>query len=308
MKILKNKKPLQIVIMVLLIILIGLETATFAKYVIEKINDYFVSSKDFYFTSNILKKDNPHYKVNNWTGVGEFFISVDLSSKKNTYIYTDYDIPYEVEVVCPNDVICNVDKPTGIIRSSSHTDTIVVSVAPTRLYTEGEEVDIEIKATSQSPYVKTISSVFEYIVGKLGTTYEINDEQNRTYLLLNVTNAVDYCTVITAFDTYSVGDKIDVSKYIKLSSANKDKCVSKKVSVTFNPNVIFLDTVSEILNKSTYSNTTINGTNYINGLEYYIGPASTIDVKFYKNNPSIKYTYDELLSNNIMSVQITDVE
>ena len=97
MKIFKKNKLIKILIITLLIILVGLESVTLAKYVIEKISDYFVSSKDFYFDSNILKKDNPHYKINNWSGIGDFTISFDLKSKSNDYIYTDYDIPYKVE-------------------------------------------------------------------------------------------------------------------------------------------------------------------------------------------------------------------
>ena len=308
MKILKNNKLIKILIIVLLVMLLGIETFTFAKYVVEKVSDYFVSSKNFYFTSNILTKDNTRYEVNNWSGIGEFQISFDLSSKSNDYVYTDYDISYRTEVRCPSDVECSVDKPTGVIYQSTHKDTVTVTVSPTRLYTEGEKVRVVISARSTEPYQKNISATFEYIVGKLGTTYEVNDIKNRTYLLLNVTNAVNYCTVKEAFDSYNIGDTIDTTNYVKLSSSNKDKCVSRKVKVTFDPNVIFLDTVSEVLNKATYTNTNIDGVEYINKLEYYIGPTSTVDVKFYKKDKSKKYTYEELLDEGIMNVEISEIE
>ena len=308
MKIFKRNKKIKILIMILLILLLGIETFTFAKYVVEKVSDYFVSSKNFYFTSNILTRDNPRYEVNNWSGIGGFQISFDLSSKSNDYVYTDYDISYKTEVRCPVDVECSVDKPTGVVYESTHRDTVTVSVSPTRLYTEGEKIRIVISARSTEPYQKNISATFDYIVGKLGTTYEVNDIKNRTYLLLNVTNAVNYCTVINAFDGHNVGDTIDVANYIKLSSTNKDKCVSRKVTVTFDPNVILLDTVDEVLNKATYSSTSIEGVDYINKLEYYIGPTSTIDVKFYKKDASKKYTYEELSSEGIMNVEISEIE
>ena len=308
MKILKNNKLTKLLIIILLVILVGLESATFAKYVIEKVSDYFVTSKNFYFNSNILKEDNPHYKINNWSGLGEFTISFDLTSKNNNYVYTDYDISYETSVKCPDDVICSIDKPNGTIYATTHIDNVVVTVVPTRLYTEGEKIDIELAATSKEPYTKKISAVFEYIVGKSGATFEINDTRNRPYLLLNVTNAINNCTIIEAFDTYKKGDILDSSKYLSLSAQNKEKCASQKITVEFDPNTILLDTVGEIINKSNYSTTEINGIKYINKLEYYIGPASTIDVKFYKNDATIKYAYETLLANNIMKVEINDIE
>lgn len=291
-----------------LVILLCVESFTFAKYVIEKVSNYFVSSKNFYFTSNILKANKPHYEVNNWSGIGEFTISFDLSSKKNNYIATDYDITYNANVVCPSDVICNIDKSSGTIYSASHTDTVTVTVSPTRLYTEGEKIIIELNAESQSPYKKKISAVFEYIVGKLGVTYEVEDEVNRTYLLLKVTNAINYCTVTEAFGTHQVGDVLDSSDYMHLSDTNKQKCISQNVKVEFDPNVIYLDTVNQILNRATYSSIQIGGTSYINKLEYSIGPLSTIDVKFYKKNSAVKYTYQAMENSNTMSVEISSPE
>lgn len=308
MKRLKKIKHKKFIIIGLLIILLQLETYTFAKYVIEKVSSYFISSKNFYFNSNILKENNPTYEINNWSGIGTFNITIDLSSKKNNYIATDYDISYEIGVTCPDDVICSIDKTSSIIYASTNTDEVVVTASPTRLYTEGESIDIKIEAESKSPYVKKISSTYRYIVGKSGVTYEVDDIENRTYLLFKVTNAINYCTVTEAFDTYSVGDIIDSSDYLRISDTNKQKCISKKATLEFDPNYLLLDTVGDILNKSTYSNTQISGTNYINKLEYAIGPLSTVEVKFYKKDEQHKYTYEELSSSNILKVNITDPE
>ena len=304
MKILKKIKKRRILIIGLLIVLLGAESITFAKHVVEQISNYFVGSKDFYFSSNILKEDNPRYEINNWSGVGEFLISFDLTSKKNTYIKADYDITYEASVRCPNDVLCSIDKTSGTIYSSTNTDTLTVSVSPTRLYTEGEKIRIEIQAESKSPYVKKISAVYEYIVGKLGTTYEINDAANRTYLLLNVTNAINYCTVVTAFGNYAVGAEIDSSIYRQLSATDKAKCVGKEITLNFNPNTIILDTTSNIVNTATVGNTTIGGVSYVSSLNFYIEPLSTMAIKFYKLNVANDYTYPITNQNSIVTVTV----
>ena len=170
-----------------------------------------VNAKHFYFTSNRLKKNNPTYLINNWSGVGSFSISFDVLSEKNRYVYSDFDIPYDVTVSCPNDVTCTSDKVHSTVYKNSvnHSDTVTVSVNPNRNYNEGEHLVVNIAASSTAPYTETIRAKFEYVVGKQGVSYEIEDEENRVYLILKITNAITYCRVNTAFGDYSVGDFIE---------------------------------------------------------------------------------------------------
>lgn len=299
----KLKKKTLIILGILLLTHI---TYTFTKYIVEEYHSYYANSKNFYFTSNILKEDNPLYQINNWSNIGQFSISFDLSSKKNEYIQTDYDIAYKVSVTCPNDVTCTVDKSTGIIYETNHSDNITVTVNPTRVFNENEKITVELNAESTAPYVKKLSARFEYIVGKTGTTYEIEDEPNKPYMLFKVTTAKNYCTVTEAFQSYKVNDVITSSDYYQLSDANKNKCVSNHVSLSFDPYTILLDTTSEILNNATYTTTNYNGSGLINHLEYDIGPLSTIAVKFYKRYPSNNYAYPIVNSTSIVNVNITE--
>ena len=73
-----------------------------------------------------------------------------------------------------------LDKNSGIIYNTSenHSDSVILTVNPQRAYTENESITIYIEAESTSPYNKTISANFQYIVGKSGITYEIEDEAN----------------------------------------------------------------------------------------------------------------------------------
>ncbi len=295
----------ELIIMVILLVIISLGTVTLAKYVIREFHSYYLDAKHFYFTSNRLKKNNPTYLVNNWSGVGSFNISFDLLSMKNSLVYTDYDIPYTVTFTCPSDVSCSLDKQAGTVLSSNanHSDTVTLSVSPTRSYAENERLQVYVEASSTSPYVETIGAYFEYVVGKQGVTYNIEDEANRTYLVLKITNAINYCKVIADFDNYHVNDLIESNVYRGLSAENRAKCVGEGVQLDFDPNVLRLDTTSNIMDVSTYANTTISGVDYINRLNFYIEPVSTMAIKFYKINTANNYTYP--ITNNSSIVTVT---
>ena len=297
-----------VVLFVIFLLFAGYGLFTFAKFVSLKFHNYFLDSKHFYFTSNRLTDNTALYRVNNWSGVGSFTISFDLLSEKNSYVYTDYDIPYTVSASCPNDVICQLDKTTGTIysSSSSHSDTVTLSVSPQRAYSENERLTIHLVATSASPYVKSISADFQYVVGKQGVTYEIEDVRNQPYMMLKVTNAISFCKVITAFGNYQVNDTIDNNIYRTLNDADKAKCVSQVIALNFDPNVLLLDTTSSIIDESTYTNTTIGGVSYINSLTFNIAPVSTVVIKFYKVNPSLDYTYPIVNNTSVVGVTISD--
>ena len=292
-KILKKLPTKKVLLMIVIITVVSVGVSTLAKFVIEEFHGYYLNAKDFYFTSNRLKKNQPTYLINNWSGVGSFNISFNILSEKNQYVYSPYDIPYTVSANCPNDVICTLDKTSSTVyqNSANHSDTVTLSVNPSRNYTQGETLTIIITAQSTSPYIETISARFQYSVGQQGVSYEIEDEANRVYAILKITNAITYCRVNTAFLTYSVGDLIDNQVYRELDPVYKPNCIGKKVDLTFSPNVLLLDTTDKLIDSSTYTTTTINGTAYINSLSTTIAPISTMAIKFYKVDDTQNYTY-----------------
>jgi len=298
-------KRFKTIILIMLVILLSFGVYSLAKYVIEEFHGYYMNAKYFYFTSNRLKSDNPIYLVNNWSGVGSFNISFDLLSETNSYVYADYDIPYRVTYNCPSDVICSLDKATGTIysNSSTHSDTVTLSVTPTRNYAENDVLIIHIEASSTSPYVETISADFRYVVGKQGITYEIEDEANRPYMIFKVTNAITYCTVIEAFGDYAIDDLIDNNVYRTLSDANKAKCVGESITISFDPNDLLLDTTDRIIDSSTYDTTIISNVSYIDELTFYVEPVSTVAIKFYKIDTTDNYTYP--ITNNTSIITVT---
>ena len=193
-----------------------------------------------------------------------------------------------------------------IYNSGNHSDTVVLSVNPGRSYSEGERLIIDITASSTAPYVETIRSRFEYVVGKQGVTYEIDDEPNQVYFILKITNAINYCKVNTAFSNYAVGALIDNSVFRTLDPADQAKCISKYVDLSFDPNVVLIDTTDSLIDASTYTSTTINGVSYINTLNTHIDPLSTMAIKFYKKNVSLDYTYPITNQTSVIGVNFHD--
>lgn len=299
------KRKFIIIAIIVIVVLVG--TNTLAKYIVEEYHAYYLNAKHFYFTSNRLKKDNPTYTINNWSGVGSFNISYNLLAQKNEYVFTDYDIAYTTSVTCPSGVTCTLSKTSGTIyNSGNHSDTVVLSVNPGRSYSEGERLIIDITASSTAPYVETIRSRFEYVVGKQGVTYEIDDEPNQVYFILKITNAINYCKVNTAFSNYAVGALIDNSVFRTLDPADQAKCISKYVDLSFDPNVVLIDTTDSLIDASTYTSTTINGVSYINTLNTHIDPLSTMAIKFYKKNVSLDYTYPITNQTSVIGVNFHD--
>lgn len=308
MKFKKKIKKYIPVILIILALIVVINGRSLAKYVIEEFHSYYLNSKHFYFTSNRLSEDNNLYQINNWSGVGSFYITFDLLAQKNSYVFTDYDITYQVNVVCPTGVICQVDKPTGTIYGNSinHADTVTLFVNPQATYNEGDILSIDISATSNSPYIKRISATYQYIVGKKGVTYLIDDKANQTYMMLELTNAINYCTVVTAFGTYAVGDHISNTDFMQLSAQDKAKCISKNITLSFNPNVVILDTTSLLVQSSSNTTQTIGGVAYLNSITFPINPSSSNAIKFYKINPVNNYTYPIVNNSSIVSVAIND--
>ena len=106
-----------------------------------------------------------------------------------------------------------------------------------------------------------------------------------------------------AFGEYNVNDLISSNVYRQLSSSDQQKCVGEEITLNFDPNVLILDTTSNIVNEAVVGNTDINGVSYVNNLIFYVEPVSTKIVKFYKTNVSNNYTYP--YNNNSSIVQVS---
>ena len=295
-----NKKII-LIISLLVISLLPL-MSTFSRYAIKRINEFFNRSKEFYFYSDKLGIDDPLFLIDNWSGVEDYPIQINMSSMENNILGSSYDIPYEITYTCTNNAICTISKNSGVISKESNRDFFILTVTPNANLETGDEVNITINASTHNPYEKTISGRFTLRVGKENITYTIDDEINSPYLELKITNTQSYYIVDTPFDTYSQNQKITMNQYLNLSDKNKGKCHSARITLGFDPNVVTLDmTNSNYLNATNIGTTNINTFEYINSITFKVDAISSTTVRFYKRNVRENYTYPNNSNNSIIN-------
>ena len=300
MKIYQKKQLL----IILLIILCSMSfVIVFGRYVTNSVNDFFLRSKEFYFFSDKLSDGRSVFQVDNWSGVDDYTIIINMNSRKNNIQVATYDIAYDISYSCSDNVICQLSQTEGIISKESNTDSFNLVITPNTQLQTGDKVTVEVIATSKTTYTKTLKGKFTLVVGQEQLTYQITDEPERPYMDLRITNTLSYYIVDEAFGSHSVKDKIDIDDYLALSDENKAKCHSSVVTVDFNPNEILLDITSENYQKITEETTTIiDGKNYINSITLPIDAISSVDLRFYKVDTSNDYTYPNLDNDSVLTV------
>lgn len=296
----KNAKKVSITIAILLI---TISIPTFGIYVLNKINDFYLRSNEFYFYSDKLKDTEAIYQINNWSGVDPYTITINMNSMYNNLKKTSYDISYDISYSCTDNATCQISKSSGVILANSNSDFFNIIITPNVGLRTGDKVTVAVTATSISKYKKNLKARFTLVVGQESLSYEIVDSKNSKYLDLNITNTLSYYNIKEAFGSYKVGDKIDVDTYLSLSDTDKSKCYSAIIILKFNPNVVLLDmTNTNYLNSTSSTTTQINNSNYINSITFKVEPISSAVIRFYKQDVTKDYTYPIINSKSIIEV------
>jgi len=269
-------------------------------------NNFFSKSSEFYFYSDKLAENNPTYQIDNWSGVDDYTIVINMSSKENNLLANSYDIAYDITYNSSDNVICQLSKTEGIIYSNTNSDYFVLTITPNARLSTGDKVNVQIETKANSAYKKTLSANFILTVGKENLSYEIVDSKNSQYLEVNITNTLSYYTIKEQFSNYTVGDKININTYLNLSEEEKQKCYSAIVTLQFNPKDVVLDmTNSNYLFATSVNQTNVNSYNYINSITFNIEALSSTKVRFYKIDETKDYTYP--IVNNESIIKVTSI-
>ena len=94
-----NKVKVAVVLFIIVLIVSGV---AFGRYVYNGIREAYFTSKEFYFTSDLLTLDNATYQYEDWGGVDAYDINFDLYSYANTLLRLDYDLNYSVSCETPD--------------------------------------------------------------------------------------------------------------------------------------------------------------------------------------------------------------
>lgn len=302
-KIKNNLKKTQILLIMAILICIISFIVIFGRYLTNNVNDFFVRSKEFYFYSDKLEEDTAVFQVDNWSGVDDYVITVNMNSRKNNLKAASYDIGYTISYTCSDNAICQLSKTEGIIYSNNNSDYFNLTITPNRQLETGDKVVVEIEAKSTAKYQKTLKGKFTLVVGKEKLSYQITDKPQNPYMELSLTNTLSYYIVNEAFGNYSVNDKIDIDTYLALTEENKAKCSSAIVTISFSPEQVLLDITNESYSKAkNIETTTVNGKTYINKFTILIDAISSTDLRFYKVDVSKDYTYPNGNEPSVLSI------
>ncbi len=221
----KIKKYLVLLILVVVSGFILSITYTFAKYVTNVVWDYYLESKEFYFSSDYLDTDDKETVNQFWLGEE---IKLNLKNSQNDILVTDYDINYEVSCQILGDasiankcVLNDTDKDNlnGVLSAyegcinTKQDEVDVSSFNKTQCELEGykwgkqtatkdlyvkiittdenydlNELSVEITAKSLSPYKKTISGKFilkNPLFNLVGINKEYIDYEDHGNLILS---------------------------------------------------------------------------------------------------------------------------
>ena len=288
----KTKRNKRILIFLIIFTIVIFFITVFGKYATSSIHDFFLRSKEFYFYSDKLKEEGAEYQVENWSGVDNYEITINMNSRSNNLKVTSYDIVYDISYSYSDNIICDISKTSGTISADTNTDFFNILITPNARLDTGDTVWVEITATSKGPYKKTITGKITLVVGKENLSYQIEDVANRQYLELKITNTLSYYTVNEAFDNYSAGDRITSDVYQELSDENKSKCYSARVNVEFDPKNVLIDVTDSTYKDGTNVTTTkIDNYTYINKFSLSIDAITSIKIRFYKTDITKDYTY-----------------
>lgn len=275
----------------------------FGRYVTNSVNNFFLRSKEFYFFSDKLSENLDIFQIENWSGVDDYTIIVNMNSRKNNLEVSTYDIGYDISYTCSDNAICQLSKTSGIISSDDNTDSFNVTITPNTQLKTGDKVVVNITVKSKTDYIKTLKGRFTLVVGQEDLTYQITDKPNTPYAELSITNTLTYYIVEEAFGDYQRGYKIDIDTYLTLTEEEKAKCYSSIVTVAFDPEKVLLDNTSKSYQEALNTTIeTIEQKKYINSITLPIEAISSVNLRFYKVDTSQDYTYPNINNYSVVSV------
>ena len=250
----KNYLKKQLILIVVAVAYILSLVFTLGRYVLKKVNTYVSATKEFYFYSDKLKEEETEYPIS-WSGTEECIIPINLYTKINSLKKATHDIKYKVEYeLLSSNAVCTLSKESGIVTTETNNDTFTVSILPNSLIGENDKITVKVNVTTVDDFEKTLTEKFIIRVNDESASYKIDDEENRPYFDLIISNMQ-----------------------------------KENITITFDPNEILIDTTSNIF-KTLNSYGLLTGTNYINKISFTVNTMSGVNIRFYKKDKTKDYT------------------
>ena len=284
-----KKKKILIVIFLLFMVSLTI-SLTLGKYVYNSVWNYYLTSRNFYFDSDLLSVNSRNNSFLKWNGENIYF---SLKNSSNDKLVSDYDISYKITCSVLGDeseyiecLLNDLDKATynGTLTSVSYClsnneedkelnkadceikgyEWINEPIKKDNYFNlkliddtkEIDEVSVKIVAESTSPYHKTLTGIFNLNkVDKFESEYNVEFENLNDYVQLLIINR-----------------------------SNEKKCFS--ISFDSNDYLIDLDNNS-IIEKE------LNESEIVNKITVEVSNESSIKYDFYKINSIIENSIND---------------
>jgi len=264
----KKINKLKVGIVVIFFIVFAFAISAFGRYVYYSAIDAYFSARQFYFSSNLLLLGGNTYTYDNWGGIGEYEIAIELYSFNNELSKLDYPLDYTItcESLNTDKITCTIagtDEKTSderTIGTDTHTSIVTILVNPVgEKINEGETVKLKVTARTDEPYQKEISCTISlYIKLPDGNTYSIEDDVGDEYAILKLVNRGETATNVT---------------------------------LSFDSDESWLDTNDELYTQNLERVIQTSADGYIEEAIFTIDAEAAKNVKFYKVNKWQDYSY-----------------
>lgn len=290
-----NKIKVAIVVFVLLVFFMSV--TGLGRFTYNAVRDRYLSSKKFYFSSDLLVPNGAEYEYANWDGIGIYEIDINMLSKNNDLERYLGDLKYSVKLDYNNtNIECSLkyndfSLATGneyyreeefvdnrqTIDGSNNENKLVVYVRPKEDATleVGQEYTIKVTAYTSEPYKKTIEGTFKIKVSDVA--FEMQEDQaDVPYVVMNVRNTRDYDSNVTI--------KLNDTDLVRLDMTSRAAYEADNDG----------DATTEIVKEG----------GVVTAVTFKMPKGTSEDIKFYKTSPTngvVASTYEEW--QNIFSIE-----
>lgn len=288
----KKQRKKILIILILLIILVTTASLTLGKYAYNSIWNYYLSSKDFYFESDLLDINTKKNSLLRWDGNNVYFT---VKNSLNKELISEYDISYKITCTVLNEQADYIDCILNGTNSSVFNGSLA-SIAKCKNVVDSEDVSALNKTecelngytwyegiTSKDNYfnltlkdaTKEIDEVSVKIVAESLTPY------HKTLVGVFNLNKVDEeeADVVTYFQTFDDYDELSI-----INTTTSEKCLL----IGFDANNYLLDLdINSVLEYNTDSN------GKINEIKTKIEKQKSVVYNFYKLNDEKTYSISD---------------
>ena len=288
----KSKRNKLLIMLFLMLLFVVTATLTLGKYAYNNAWNYYLSSKGFYFESDLLSINTKKNSMLRWDGSD---INFQIKNSQNDKMISEYDISYKISCEVLGEeadyIKCSLNGTTedvfqgtltttaNCINTIDDKDVISLSKAECEIggYTWNEqsssknnyfnlelmdptksidEVSIKIIAESITPYHQTLTGIFN----------------------LNLVDSHDL-ELVTSYQSYSDYDEISIT-----NTTNKEKCVY----VSFDTSKHLID-----LENASVSKYEADENGNVNKIELKLEEKKSLIYKFYKIFDRENYSIDD---------------